>query len=110
MVLRDRAYQDAVESQAPFNVSQNEVIARFYDQRNGELPGRRAVMVKASLFDFKSLRRYGSDDGQRRRSAQAYAGADGLGLSGIRACTGRDGCQEPLFAGGVIQRPVVLVV
>jgi glucan phosphorylase len=87
MLLREPAYQDAVESQALYNVLENEVIPCFYEQRNGELPVRWVKMMKACLSDFRSLWRYGSDDAQRRRGAEAYAGADGLGLSDSREHT-----------------------
>ena len=35
----DHDYQDAVESQALYNVLENEVIPCFYDRKNGDLPG-----------------------------------------------------------------------
>jgi starch phosphorylase len=57
---QDPAYQDAVESQALFNVLENEVIPCFYDARNGELPSQWVKMMKASMKmamkDFCSLR------------------------------------------------------
>ncbi len=56
----DPAYQDAVESQALFNVLENEVIPCFYEKRNGGLPDRWISMMKASMKmaieDFCSLR------------------------------------------------------
>lgn len=46
---QDPAYQDAVESQALFNVLEEEVIPRFYDRRNGDIPVRWVKMMKASM-------------------------------------------------------------
>ncbi|MCK7512496.1 MAG: hypothetical protein MZV70_56320 [Desulfobacterales bacterium] len=34
----DHAYQDAVESQALYNILENEVVPCFYDRKNGDLP------------------------------------------------------------------------
>ncbi|MGD9057404.1 MAG: alpha-glucan family phosphorylase [Desulfobacterales bacterium] len=45
----DRDYQDAVESQALYNVLENEVIPAFYDRKNGDLPGNWLKMMKASM-------------------------------------------------------------
>ncbi len=45
----DRGYQDAVESQALYNVMENEVIPCFYDRKNGDLPGNWLKMMKASM-------------------------------------------------------------
>ncbi len=45
----DRDYQDAVESQALYNVLENEVIPCFYDRKNGDLPGSWLKMMKASM-------------------------------------------------------------
>jgi starch phosphorylase len=45
----DRDYQDAVESQALYNVLENEVIPYFYDRKNGDLPGNWLKMMKASM-------------------------------------------------------------
>ncbi|MGA8019265.1 MAG: alpha-glucan family phosphorylase [Desulfobacterales bacterium] len=57
---QDPAYQDAVESQALYNVLENEVIPCFYEERNGELPARWVKMMKASMKmvmqDYCSLR------------------------------------------------------
>jgi len=36
---QDHSYQDAVESQALYNVLENEVIPCFYERKNGDLPG-----------------------------------------------------------------------
>jgi starch phosphorylase len=45
----DRDYQDAVESQALYNVLENEVIPSFYDRKNGDIPGNWLQMMKASM-------------------------------------------------------------
>jgi starch phosphorylase len=45
----DRDYQDAVESQALYNVLENEVIPFFYDRKNGDIPGNWIKMMKASM-------------------------------------------------------------
>jgi starch phosphorylase len=45
----DYAYQDAVESQALYNVLENEVIPCFYEERSGELPVHWVKMMKASM-------------------------------------------------------------
>ena len=46
---QDLAFQDAVESQALYNVLENDVIPCFYEQRNGELPRRWIKMMKSSM-------------------------------------------------------------
>jgi starch phosphorylase len=45
----DHAYQDAVESQALYNVLENEVIPCFYERRNGDLPLAWIEKMKASM-------------------------------------------------------------
>ena len=45
----DRDYQDAIESQALYNVLENEVIPAFYDRKNGDIPGKWLKMMKASM-------------------------------------------------------------
>ena len=45
----DHAYQDAVESQALYNVLENEVIPCFYERKNGDIPTRWIKMMKASM-------------------------------------------------------------
>lgn len=45
----DAAYQDAVESQALYNILENEVIPSFYDRENGGLPLRWINMMKESM-------------------------------------------------------------
>jgi len=45
----DHVYQDAVESQAFYNVLENEVIPCFYDRKNGDLPGCWLEKMKASM-------------------------------------------------------------
>jgi starch phosphorylase len=45
----DPAYQDSVESQALYNVLENEVIPCFYERKNGDIPVRWLKMMKASI-------------------------------------------------------------
>jgi starch phosphorylase len=45
----DHAYQDAVESQALYNVLENEVIPCFYERKNGDLPIAWTEKMKASM-------------------------------------------------------------
>ena len=45
----DYDYQDAVESQALYNVLENEVIPCFYDRKNGDLPGQWLEKMKATM-------------------------------------------------------------
>ncbi len=57
---QDTAYQDSVESQALYNLLENEVIPCFYDRRRGNPPQRWVQMMKESmkmaLLDFSSNR------------------------------------------------------
>jgi starch phosphorylase len=48
-VYEDHSYQDAVESQALYNVLENEVIPCFYDRKNGNLPICWLQKMKASM-------------------------------------------------------------
>jgi starch phosphorylase len=45
----DHAYQDAVESQALYNILENEVVPCFYDRKNGDVPRRWLEKMKASV-------------------------------------------------------------
>jgi starch phosphorylase len=45
----DPAYQDSVESQALYNVLENEVIPCFYDRKNGDIPVQWLKMMKAAM-------------------------------------------------------------
>jgi starch phosphorylase len=45
----DHDYQDAVESQALYNVLENEVIPCFYNRKNGDLPASWLQKMKASM-------------------------------------------------------------
>ncbi len=45
----DPAYQDAIESQALFNILEDEVIPTFYDRRSGDIPTRWLKMMKESM-------------------------------------------------------------
>ncbi len=47
--ISDHDYQDAVESQALYNVLENEVIPCFYDRRNGDLPSGWLQKMKATM-------------------------------------------------------------
>ncbi len=51
----DARYQDSVESQALYNVLENEVIPCFYERENGDTPKRWIKMMKESM---KMARRY----------------------------------------------------
>ena len=51
----DALYQDTVESQALYNVLENEVIPCFYERKNGDTPRRWLKMMKESM---KMARRY----------------------------------------------------
>ncbi len=45
----DTAYQDTVESQALYNVLENDVIPCFYERKNGDAPDRWLKMMKESM-------------------------------------------------------------
>ena len=45
----DSAYQDAVESQALYNVLENQVVPCFYDRKGGDLPFAWIEKMKASM-------------------------------------------------------------
>ncbi|MEW6671005.1 MAG: alpha-glucan family phosphorylase [Thermodesulfobacteriota bacterium] len=45
----DNAYQDAVESQALYNILENDVIPCFYERKNGDVPLRWMKKMKASM-------------------------------------------------------------
>ena len=46
---KDHAYQDAVESQALYNILENDVIPCFYERKDGDAPSRWIKMMKASM-------------------------------------------------------------
>jgi len=46
---QDPAYQDSVESQALYNVLENEVVPCFYERKGGEPPERWLKMMKESM-------------------------------------------------------------
>ncbi|HEX5680906.1 MAG TPA: alpha-glucan family phosphorylase, partial [Desulfobacterales bacterium] len=56
----DHAYQDAVESQALYNLLENEVVPCFYDRKNGDLPAcwldKMKASMKMAMEKFCSLR------------------------------------------------------
>ena len=45
----DHAYQDAVESQALYNILENEVVPCFYDRKSGDVPAYWVAKMKASM-------------------------------------------------------------
>jgi len=45
----DHSYQDALESQALYNILENDVIPCYYDRKNGDLPGCWIKKMKASM-------------------------------------------------------------
>jgi len=47
--FEDWEYQDAVESQALYNVLENEVIPKFYDRKDGDVPMTWIQMMKESM-------------------------------------------------------------
>jgi starch phosphorylase len=57
---QDHSYQDAIESQALYNVLENEVIPCFYDRKNGDLPAcwvnKMKNAMKMAMESFCSLR------------------------------------------------------
>ena len=64
--IGDPAYLDAVESQALFNLLENDVVPKFYNRKNGEHPAEWVAMMKASMQlaigNFCSLRMVGDYD------------------------------------------------
>jgi starch phosphorylase len=57
---RDHSYQDDVESQALYNLLENEVIPCFYERKNGDVPDcwvkKMKAAMKMSMGQFCSLR------------------------------------------------------
>ncbi len=45
----DHLYQDAIESQALYNILENDVIPCFYERKNGDAPARWIQMMKGSM-------------------------------------------------------------
>jgi starch phosphorylase len=76
----DHGYQDTVESQALYNVLEDEVIPCFYDRKNGDLPAGWLQKMKASMKmameSFCSLRMV--SDYQKRYYIPAARRWDGL--------------------------------
>ncbi|MBW1828145.1 MAG: alpha-glucan family phosphorylase, partial [Deltaproteobacteria bacterium] len=56
----DHAYQDGVDSQALYNVLENDIVPCFYERKSGESPVRWVKMMKKSmettLWNFSSYR------------------------------------------------------
>ncbi len=48
-VYEDTEYQDAVESQALYNILENDIIPRFYDRSEDDIPGEWMGMMKGAL-------------------------------------------------------------
>jgi starch phosphorylase len=48
-VYNDHSYQDAVESQALYNILENDVIPSFYDKKNGSTPSHWVKKMKQSI-------------------------------------------------------------
>jgi starch phosphorylase len=76
----DHGYQDTVESQALYNVLENEVIPCFYDRKNGNLPGcwlkKMKASMKMAMESFCSLRMV--SDYEKRYYIQAARRWDAL--------------------------------
>ncbi len=76
----DQGYQDTVESQALYNVLENEVIPCFYDRKNGELPvcwlQKMKASMKMAMESFCSLRMV--SDYEKRYYIPAARRWDGL--------------------------------
>ncbi|MCF8083351.1 MAG: alpha-glucan family phosphorylase [Deltaproteobacteria bacterium] len=76
----DTEYQDAVESEALYNVLENDIIPCFYDRKSGELPSVWVKMMKASIQmgmkEFCSLRM--ASEYERRFYLPAARNADDL--------------------------------
>jgi len=77
---QDHSYQDAVESQALYNVLENEVIPCFYDRKNGNLPScwlkKMKNSMKMAMESFCSLRMV--SDYEKRYYTPAAARWDSL--------------------------------
>jgi starch phosphorylase len=69
----DHTYQDAIESQALYNVLENDVIPCFYDRKNGDLPNcwlqKMKDSMKMAMAMFCSLRMVGEYDQRFYRPA-----------------------------------------
>lgn len=82
----DSTYLDAVESQALFNLLENDVIPKFYNRKNGDYPAQWVAMMKASMQlamgSFCSLRMVGDYDD--RFYIPAALSMDGLLEDGAR--------------------------
>ena len=48
-VFEDWDFQDSVESQALYNLLENEIIPKFYDRKDGDIPGDWIQMMKESM-------------------------------------------------------------
>ncbi len=46
---KDHAYQDSVESQAMYNILENDIIPCFYERKDGDIPVRWLKMMKESM-------------------------------------------------------------
>ncbi len=66
----DPEYQDAVESQALFNILENEVIPAFYNRKRGNAPAKWIKMMKASMK--MAMTEFSSDHMVREYSNRYY--------------------------------------
>ncbi len=72
-VYDDHHYQDEVESQALYNILENEVIPRFYDRRRGNPPVKWIKMMKEAMK--MAIMDYSSDRMVREYSNRYYVPA-----------------------------------
>ncbi len=69
-IYDDQEYQDEVESQAMFNILENEVIPKFYDRKIGNPPVKWLKMMKEAMK--MAIMDFSSDRMVRDYSAQYY--------------------------------------
>ncbi len=73
---KDHGYQDAIESQALYNVLENEVIPCFYDRKNGNTPTcwikKMKASMKMAMESFCSLRMVSEYESRYYRPAATH--------------------------------------
>jgi starch phosphorylase len=73
---KDHGYQDAIESQALYNVLENEVIPCFYDRKNGNPPTcwikKMKASMKMAMESFCSLRMVSEYENRYYRPAATH--------------------------------------
>jgi starch phosphorylase len=73
---KDHSYQDAIESQALYNVLENEVIPCFYDRKNGNTPTcwikKMKASMKMAMESFCSLRMVSDYESRYYRPAATH--------------------------------------